>query len=387
MNTLNSLSSARVNNFSAPVVLGALVAVGATLYVPAAQAQTQIGEHFTLSGFGTLGAVNADTERDSFVRNRQSKGAKDGVSLKVDSNLGLQLTGRASSWLSATVQGVYMQREQENAKLEPEWAFVKVTPLEGLALRAGRFSLPMFLVSDSRNVGYANNWARPPDEVYALALLNRLDGADVSYRLPLGSTALTVTAFVGDSDFALGALRKAKVNKVQGFNFQWDADWLQLRVGQVKAKVPEFSNDSYTFTGVGATVERDDIFAQAEYVTRRSAGFPANTNAEGWYVMGGYRFGNFLPFVTFAETTSQASTFQTSGAQQTRGVGLRWDAFSSAALKFQAQRTDPQGTVGISFTPRIVPVRTPGAPGGFIITRAPAQKATTVFSAAIDFVF
>ncbi len=49
-------------------------------------------------------------------------------------------------------------------------------------MRLGRLPLPVFLVSDFRQVGYANTWIRPPIEVYGQVPLDNVDGLDVLYN-------------------------------------------------------------------------------------------------------------------------------------------------------------------------------------------------------------
>ena len=64
-----------------------------------------------------------------------------------------------------------------------EWAYFayKLTP--ALTLRAGRVRIPLFLLSDYLEVGYAYPWVRPPSEVYDVAeLFSSQDGMDVLYN-------------------------------------------------------------------------------------------------------------------------------------------------------------------------------------------------------------
>ena len=160
-------------------------------------AATPVGDYLNVSGFGTLGAVQTSTNEAEFKQVNQSAGADKGGSAIVDSDFGMQLTATATPWLSATVQLLSIARGMPHLTNEFEWAYVKVKPMDGLTLRGGRMALPMFAISDSRNVGYANNWLRAPGEVYALALFSGLRGGDVTYTAPVGSTTLTASAMVG----------------------------------------------------------------------------------------------------------------------------------------------------------------------------------------------
>jgi len=346
---------------------------------------TQLSDSVTFSGFGTLGYVAADTDEGKFRRESQPDGAGTSGSLKVDSILGLQLSYKATDWLSATVQSLTMQRVNSDMSTRIEWAYLKATPIEGLSVRAGRMSMPNFLVSDSRRVGYANTWLRPANEVYAVDLLNGgLEGFDVSYRIPLGGNGLTITALGGKSSVDQYDT-STKVNEVRGLNVVWDGDGYSVRLGHIEGK-PDIGNISlpgggvvggtevYKFTGIGANVDSHNVVLQAEYVQRRSALLGAVIDANGWYVLGGYRFGSFLPYVQMAKAGPADSL---AAKQKTTAIGLRWDAFSSAALKFQLERVDTEGTSGYSFA-------TTSTGGG---GSAPVTKPVNVFSVALDFVF
>lgn len=359
------------------------MAVALPLSASQALAATQIGDHLEFSAFGTLGTVQTDTNDAQFVRDGQSTGATESMDYNVDSYMGAQLTATATQWLSGTVQLVAAHRVEDNINIEVEWAFAKLAPLKGLQIRGGRMALPLFAVSDFRNVGYANTWVRPPDEVYGLALLRRLEGADVTYRLPLGSSSLIMSALKGKSYIETASLH-IDVDNIEGLNVQWENDWLAVRAGRVEGDVRIGGSDPYTFSDIGFTVDRGNIVAQGEYVSRRSGSQAGMVDADGWYVLGGYRFDSVLPFVSYGHTEPKYknSPVHLSGEQSTIALGVRWDAFNSAAFKFQVQRVDTNDTAGISF---VAPAGV--LPNGGGLAPVPLNKAVNVVSLALDFVF
>lgn len=353
---------------------------------------TQIGKYVQVGGFGTLGVAQTDSSEYEYIRQGQAGGVRDSLDFNLDSNLGLQGTVQPASWISGTVQLLARHHAESNITADIEWAFVKLEPIARLELRGGRMQLPMFAISDFRNVSYANTWARAPDEVYGLALLERLEGVDATYRLPVGSTSLALTLLSGKSFFydQAGGSR-TDVSHVRGANLQWEIDGVTLRIGQVRADVElgavdlsDFStarSDPYTFSGVGISVDRDRIVAQAEYVTRRSENFPQLVDSDGWYVLGGYRFGRVLPYVSLADTEPKhESSMVLAGRQTTTAAGVRWDAFSTAAFKLQVQQVDTHGTRGISFVAYDNSSSTLSA-------GRPVTSRVNVASLSIDFVF
>jgi hypothetical protein len=344
------------------------------------QAATPLGDYFTFSGFGTLGAVATNTDEGQYVRELQVKGANKSGSLMVDSNLGLQLSGKVNDWLSGTVQAVTIQRTTDSMSTRLDWAFVKVTPLDGLSLRAGKMSLPNFLISDSRRIGYANITLRPANEVYGMDMLNGgFKGGEISYRMPVMGNFLTVAGVVGHTQGI--SSQTIDIKSVRGINAVWDGDWYALRAGYLQANpqlksllgvvLPpnaDIDGEAYQFTGVGFNIDRDNWVSQGEYVKRHSTNFPGFIDAKAWYLMSGYRMNKFLPYVQYAER--KAASGSVVAPQKTTALGLRWDAFSSAALKFQLEHVDTQGTPGASFiTPTVI------------------SKPVTTFSTTLDFVF
>jgi len=84
--------------------------------------------------------------------------------------------------------------------------------------------------------------------------------------------------------------------------------------------------------------------------------------SRSWYAMAGYRFGKVLPYYNHGSTTGAYP-------QSTNSLGLRWDAFRSADIKFQIDRVDPQNK------------------GYFMNAKPGFRGPVTVGAIAIDFVF
>lgn len=372
--------------FDLPTLIATSALVAAT---PGPLSAATIGEHASVSGFGSTAVVVTDTDDEEFVRYGQPSGATNDPEFKVDSNLGLQLDANPTNWLSGTVQLLTQQRHEENLDSKVEWAFVGISPMDGLRVRVGRTAMPVFAISDARNVGYANDWVRPPNEVYGLALLEALDGVDVSYYLPIGSSALTVTALAGESSVHVSG-QKVDMKSVIGGNVQFETEWATFRIGHIEADsqlsdLGLTGEDRYSFTGYGVAVDRNNIVARSEYVTRASDTYGDLVDAKGWYLFGGYRFGSVLPYAMYASTEPDSGMSlpgQLSDEQSTIAAGVRWDAFGSATIKFQVDRIDTNDTPGISFITEQVPL--PGLP---ITIAAPVTEVVHVATLGVDFVF
>jgi hypothetical protein len=365
-----------------------LVGLPLTFAAGCALADGSVADMFTYSGFGTAGVLHTNTSEAEYVQTGQTSGGTNGLDYKTDSKLGLQATVTPTQWLSGTVQVLSVERFNDSLGPKFEWAFVKVKPLDGLSIRAGEMATPSFLVSDSRNVGYANTWLRAPDEVYGQATFDAYTGADISYQHAIGSYSLTVDALAGHSksDFLAGPGEPLVLNGHQlvGYSASLDAGVATLRYSYEKANVDAVlqgylvGTAVYTFSSIAATYERDNVVLQSEFIERHTqlTGYDVN----GWYVLGGYRLGKWLPYGIYAAAQEPSGpstpTQPPFGApipglsKHTISVGVRADLIKSVDLKLQIDRetTFPDGSPFVNVQP------------GF-------GDRAFVFSFAVDFVF
>lgn len=392
---------------------------------------------FRLSGFGTLGASRSSTNDALFNYPGQGGGADKKASLNPDSKIALQGTYKFTPSLSATAQ-LMMKYDAEGEYVpNPEWVFAKWQPASGLSLRAGRMGAPFFMVSDFRDVGYANTTVRPNLDVYGQVPVSYFDGADAAYQMDVGSVTVTSTLWAGNakSDFA-SALRRngaavppteVRIDNAVGLNVLAElSSGYALRVGHMQGKLttksalaqgvmtaarsllsPEAAQSVIetvttddtraTFSGIGLTVDRDNVVAAAEFTKRKvKKGYIADTT--GWYVMGGYRVGAFLPYVSFSKlkvddpnaavpsdagllTSSVSNILNTQKiSQRTTSVGVRWDVMRNVALKAQYDRVSkPANSNGLF----LVADPTTASGQSFLNNK----KDVNVFTVSMDFVF
>lgn len=392
---------------------------------------------FRLSGFGTLGASRSSTNDALFNYPGQGGGADKKASLNPDSKIALQGTYKFTPSLSATAQ-LMMKYDAEGEYVpNPEWVFAKWQPASGLSLRAGRMGAPFFMVSDFRDVGYANTTVRPNLDVYGQVPVSYFDGADAAYQMDVGSVTVTSTVWAGNakSDFA-SALRRngaavppteVRIDNAVGLNVLAElSSGYALRVGHMQGKLttksalaqgvmtaarsllsPEAAQSVIetvttddtraTFSGIGLTVDRDNVVAAAEFTKRKvKKGYIADTT--GWYVMGGYRVGAFLPYVSFSKlkvddpnaavpsdagllTSSVSNILNTQKiSQRTTSVGVRWDVMRNVALKAQYDRVSkPANSNGLF----LVADPTTASGQSFLNNK----KDVNVFTVSMDFVF
>lgn len=389
-----------------------------------------------LSGFGTVGAARTNSDDALFNYPGQGGGVDKQMGMEPDTKVGIQGSYKFTNSISGTAQVLTKYRAEGQYQPELEWVFAKWQATPGLSLRAGRIGAPFFMVSDFRDVGYANTMVRPNLDVYGQVPVSSVNGGDISYQMSLGETVLTGTFWGGYSraDYA-SALRGAgnaaadpvtiRLSKQMGLNLQAEFEGgYSLRLGHMQGDLsvesgsintlittangvaPAFgalarealltSDTKASFTGIGFSMDRSNIVLASEYTMRRIKKGPV-ADTTGWYVMGGYRFGSFLPYLSFSKLKVDEVNVPTSTglpgalgvgaaalqstqyvAQKTTSVGVRWDALRNAAVKLQFDRVQkPANSNGLFL------VENPTTDTAF----QRAKKNINVISLAVDFVF
>lgn len=307
------------------------------LALSTAWAEDGTAQEIKVSGFGTGALTWTNTNAALFSRPFQAGGAGTRPRTGVDSNIGLQADAGINDWLSLTGQGLARKLDTDAYGAAATLAFAKARLSDTLSVRVGRVPLAVFLVSDYRNVGYANTMLRPSQEVYAQVPNDSLDGGDLDWRQDLGSSTLTTQVAYGRSS-AKVAGQTVTFTNARVLNLILERGPLTLRLGRDDARMT-IAQGGFTlpkmkvsFTAAGLALDWSNVVVQAEYTIARGAG----ATSKGWYAMGGYRFGKVLPFASHGRLTGDI-------AQTTDSIGVRWDAFRSADIKFQVDRVRPEG--------------------------------------------
>jgi hypothetical protein len=318
---------------------------------PAAEADNgfnALSDMFTYNGFGTVGIAHTDTDRAIWVQNIQTYGAtKENFDYRTDSKLAVQGTVTPTQWLSATAQALTEERYGPAMTTQFEWAFVKVKPLPELSVRGGRMELPTFLISDTRNVGYANLWLRAPDEVYGQPLFDVYTGGDVTYQHAVGPYNMSFNALYGTStsetELAPGVERIVFGHNMIGYNATVDVDGMTMRVSRVTTDRTYVDHRisypplSWTFDSVGATYDLHALVLQGEFIERRTSNPSINVN--GYYLLGGYHLGKWTPYGMYSvgETIGGADGAVPFASMHVVSAGTRFDAFKNIDFKMQIE--------------------------------------------------
>ncbi len=333
---------------------------------------------YKLSGFGTLAAVHSDLDTADFtgsVFQPNGAGHTRATATTPDSKLGVQVNAAFNSQWSAVAQVISQYQYDGSYWPQLEWGNVSYKPVDALTLRAGRIALPALLMSESRLVGYAHPWARPPQEVYSILPLTSNDGIDASYRSQFGSVANSVQAYYGTNKVKISGGGQAKAKKSWGVNDTVEVGSLTLRAAytylkedlQVDALTPAFAvlpfipggeekystKDMSTHAiALGAQYDPGDWFVISEFVSYKGDGILSDNRS--WYLAGGYRFGKFTPylihsdvkadikeetgasgFFSFANGVINTVLYSVTPTQKTTAIGVRYDVYKNTAIKLQ----------------------------------------------------
>lgn len=382
---------------------------------------------FLFSAFGTAGVVHSSEDRADFTSSifkPNGAGYTHPWSTDVDSILGAQIIANVTSRLSATVQVISQQRYDNTYTPYVNWANIKYQLTPDASLRLGRTVLPSFLYSDTRNVGYANPWVRPPIEVYGLVPVTNSDGVDASYRFHIGASTHTLVGTYGkiSNQQPDGSSAEAKRQWNIADTVEYGPATVHLTYQEAHLTIDslhEFFSafrhfgpqgdaiadkyDQYArrlqFFSVGGTYDPGAWFVTGEWGTTEMHSALGESTA--WYASGGYRLSKqFTPYLNYAQVRANSNRsdpgldvsalppvlagpalglnagldaiLASIAVQSTTTLGLRWDFRKNVDLKLQYGHT----RLG------------PGSPGMLINLQPGFQpgSALNVFSAAINFV-
>lgn len=339
-----------------------------------------VASMFTLSGFGTLGATYSSLRTADYAGaafEPYGAGASRNVDFADDSRLGVQLTAKFTSKLSALVQVVSHNNYDNSFTPTLEWANLNYAFTSDLNLRVGRIELPTFLTSDYRQVGYANPWVRVPPEFYDTVPITNSDGVDGSYRAHVGPVSNTLHLIYGASTFHAtpGPLR-TQAKAIFGIFDTLEYRALTAHFGYLRAHVdvPFATGMPVAVYSAAASLDMDSWFVQAEAARVTVDGLTPGYLAG--YATAGVRMGKFTPYVTYAVEHSldhPVVSDNLNTGQRALSGGVRWDFAKNFDAKVQYDHVwTPQGSTGLFVNEQ------PGFRLG---------SGTDVVTATLDFVF
>lgn len=313
---------------------------------------------YRLNYFGSVGITHLGGEDQgrSYGVSGQTTDSWRGDQL---SKFGAQLNYGLTDTLGVTLQATAKPLQDEwQANLE--WAYLSWQANDQLMVRAGRLRSPVYMYSESLDVGFSYPWLRLPDEVYSQVQLSNYEGADVVYTLPLSYGSVTFQVAAGQAKnrdyFAYDDLFSIDYGKLFGANVSLATnDYGTFRVGYVEADISttidgvvnafgtptylqllELKKDKGKFTSIGYQYDNGTWLTANEWTTRVTEN-DNNASIDSFYLMGGRRFGDFLAHVTYAQLD------ENEGRQNSWTLGLNYNIAPTVVLKTEYKRVDTSG--------------------------------------------
>jgi len=404
-------------------------------------ARADDGPSYKLSGFGTVAAVHSNDSGSDFLGSAlQPNGAghTSAWSLNTDSKLGVQADGKLNDTFSAVVQIVSQHQYDDTFTPHVEWANIKYQATSELSVRVGRIAAPSYLLSESRFVGYASPWVRPPQEVYSILYITSNDGIDATYRTAIAGVNHSIQGYAGKSMVGLFGQQKINSKLSWGLNDTAEFGSFTLRAGynslkqdfhlpsvqplldglsafsaaaasvplapyqavaaQTAALASKYRLDkiSVSVLALGVTYDPGSWFVMSEFVGTKATSLVSNSTS--WYASGGYRFGSLTPYATYSTTnprihhqsidTTGAAPLAAGAAAVAGGINAVLDAFtinqhtSTAGIRWDAMKN-------LALKAQYDAVTVGSASAGHFVDYAGVtpSKHPHVISLAADFVF
>lgn len=323
----------------------------------------QMQERLKINGFMSAGVATNDGDDavDSFY------GIGDEYSTAAISKLGIQMTFAVSEDFSATAQLV--SKGTNDYEVTAEWAYLTYEATNNLRFNLGRQRIPYYLLSEYLDVGYALPWVVPPIELYNIPI-SAVDGISAIYNFSLGEMNFTwqtyggagigyseqleadftqnnswgtsLTAEVGSWTFRMGytgssldaepvpggsgdqlisAMETAENTLVptlnaQGFNLP------------VERPESGYSNNLSTdYISAGFMYDNGSLLVLGE-IANLSADDTIQPVGDAGYLTIGYRFGKWMPHITYAKFQTDAKN-----DKQIRQLQAYVDAVGKAAYQ------------------------------------------------------
>jgi len=340
----------------------------------------------TITGFGTVGGTFTSDSNYAYRHDvSEFNGAANQFDVGLESRIGVQAVFDFGSNVSVTAQEVARHRGNNDFALGAEWLYAQYAPAPDWKLRVGRVELATFLISDSREVGYAATWFRAPNEIYGSEPFNYVDGGQMLWRHNVGQAAVGLQASYGNTAQKFDVQGKSvdiQSKYVVNASATFEYGNLLLRVAHTTLNtpftVPLSATRSVTYNvkdkylSVGIQYDDGRAIVLGEWAKRsENVGpglpLPLTASTQG-YAAAGWHVGKLTPMLIYGLNKPARSLLTPAGDYGTWSAVLRYDMARNIALKMEVSR--------------------PSAHAGYFVTPNYTSTAhVNVYSVGADFVF
>ena len=364
-------------------------------------------DRLTVHGFATLASRSTNTLRNAAGEKIRFEDTGTDLDLTSLTRAGLRIETEINDRTDFVVQ--LLAEGEDDFDAQMQWAYISYDINPALTFRAGRLVLPVFMHSQYTQASYAYPWVELPSQVYGILPVDTMEGLDFSLRFNTGPLSHLANLTYGSTDVA-----GFEVDDQAGINLtSYLGNWttrLSYAVGQTSIALPDlspmgpnlaqlsFDEEFGYFASAGLQYDNGRLLVMSEWV-QLSQNAPKNSfpTQSATYIFTGYRFGPYMPHVTWTSSYSDddnrcatlASPVDQAGCVGTVAgsisqskswtFGLRYELAPGVSLKAEAQRfydfSNDGDTNGVLFV---------GANG---TSNVPADDEAAVFRFAIDAAF
>ena len=293
-------------------------------------------------GFLTTGASWHDDENNNrYIGSLGDRGVTNDASFETDTRFGLQISSDIAENMSVVAQ-ILGTGTDGNFDAIVEWAYADYKFNDWLSVHAGKIKQPVYLVNDYVEVGFAYPWIRPPVEVYYLNNpLNTVNGIEFLLQFPVGPGMLSLQPYFGSNRDDIpntGGAGFFEAERIRGIDIKYSGRGYSVHAssfgcevnieGQMNDVPADFSpyggaadtplninlagNGRCRVHAAGFNVDLSDMVVYSEWTKRETTDGLSRPfgNQDAWYTTLGYRFGKWLPHVTFASIDGETSTYE-----------------------------------------------------------------------------
>ncbi len=243
-------------------------------------------------------------------------GKSNDISLLPNTWLGLQMDIKLYDGGQFVAQAIAEGNDVDSFDIDFEWLYYRHVFGAGFSAQLGRVRLPVFMESENYYVGTTYPWVTAPVEVYQTLPLTSVDGISVDYRGYAGDWTFDLKSILwGSNEYELGTIGSVEVDNLSSLTFAATNDALTLQLSYFQARltynlllveerIPASFVDDKSYVSGGIKYDDANWYFSAEVV---DANVRKGVLAEdfGYYVTLGKYFGNWLPYISFAQTDTK----------------------------------------------------------------------------------
>jgi hypothetical protein len=293
-------------------------------------------------GFMTAGAAKIvsidDVDKGHvYIGGLGDRGITEDLTFERDTRFGLQISSDVTEDMSVVAQ-ILGRGDNGNFNAIIEWAYIDYEIHETTNVHVGKIKQPVYLVNDYVEVGYAYPWIRPPQEVYLLNNpLNTVNGIELLLQFPVGPGTLSFQPYIGSNrdDIPNGNGAYFEAENIYGMDIRYSGRGYTVHASNFQCEVdvtgqpfvaptlftdsagdPVFANVGLNgsegdcdVTAAGFNLDMANIIVYAEWTKRTTDNTLSRAfgDTEAFYTTFGYRFGKWMPHITFASIEGEAS--------------------------------------------------------------------------------